>query len=158
MKDKSKKTHRISHNMTFESKLPLTTTFPPPSFAPAPPPAYRTTLIFPKCPCRRRVMVPDATSQMRTALSPPHEANEALSGALVRAKGAQNEWETSGKQDQQSRGGKGIERTCLIRALHTHGPCTPSPPSPLLGSIDGSNGPLRPRDSISMFGCYSVRR
>ena len=76
-------TDRISQIMTFESKLPLTNTFPPPSFAPAPPPAYLTTLTLPKWPCSLLVTVPELTSQIRTALSPPHEAKDALSGALL---------------------------------------------------------------------------
>lgn len=38
-----------------------------------------TALIFPKCPCSRRITCPDATSHTNTSLSPPHDANLALS-------------------------------------------------------------------------------
>lgn len=47
-------------------------------------PVYLTTFIFPKCPPRRRRTVPEATSQIKIDLSPPHEANVALSDALRR--------------------------------------------------------------------------
>jgi hypothetical protein len=43
---------------------------------------------FPKCPCRRRRIVPDATSHTKTVLSPPQLANFALSCALRRQQGA----------------------------------------------------------------------
>jgi hypothetical protein len=38
-----------------------------------------TALIFPKCPCNRRITCPEATSHTNTSLSPPHDANLALS-------------------------------------------------------------------------------